>query len=172
MEALHGLSSVMFSTLSDVLNTSKKELFDEHPPTDIDHTFYNFNDRAILKALYGLELGKVVHGDRVQLEGEASAVTAVLAIHQQLVDFLNQLQGTHLRRTVSQLVGALSPVNHSKWIMTILCVKRLKVWGYGPSEFWEKCVDFIFNPAVSGMPKCSTVHDDINSGILFLTRLH
>lgn len=48
---------------------------------DLDH-------RALLQALDVLQLGEVVEGVAVELEGEAGAVARVLAVHQQLVDLL------------------------------------------------------------------------------------
>jgi hypothetical protein len=45
-------------------------------------TFHDLDNRPVLEALDGLELGKVVHGDAFHLQGEAGAVTAVLSVHQ------------------------------------------------------------------------------------------
>ena len=71
--------------------------FKECPPT-----FYDLDDGAILEALDVLELCKVVEDVAVQLEGEAGAMTGVLAIHQDLVDLLYHLLGTHLQHTQRQ----------------------------------------------------------------------
>lgn len=59
-------------------------------------TFHHFEQRALLQALDGLELSKVVQHVSVQLQGEAGAVAGVLPVHQHLMDLLYHFLGRHL----------------------------------------------------------------------------
>lgn len=59
-------------------------------------TFHHFEHRSLLQTLDRLELGKVVQHISVQLQREAGAVAGVLAVHQNLVDFLHHFLGGDL----------------------------------------------------------------------------
>ena len=61
---------------------------------------HHLDQAALLQPLHSLELGKVVQGVAVQLEGETGAVACVLPVHQQLVDLLDQLHGGNLNGNV------------------------------------------------------------------------
>jgi len=64
--------------------------------TDTPLTFHHLEQRALLQALDGLELGEVVQHVPVQLQREAGAVAGVLPVHQHLVDLLHHFLGRYL----------------------------------------------------------------------------
>ena len=58
--------------------------------------FNNLDQASFLEALNGFKLGKVIKCGSIQLEREASSMASVLPVHEELVDFLDQLHTWHL----------------------------------------------------------------------------
>lgn len=71
--------------------------------TSLLPTFYHFEYRALLESFDVLELGKVIEGRAVELEWEASPVTRLLLVDEDLVDLLHQLHRTHLHNDIQSL---------------------------------------------------------------------
>lgn len=60
-------------------------------------TFDDFEQRAFLQALNGLELSEVVKHISIQLQRKAGAVAGVFTVHQHLMNLLDHFLGRYLK---------------------------------------------------------------------------
>ncbi|TNN44058.1 hypothetical protein EYF80_045743 [Liparis tanakae] len=89
-------------------------------------TFHHLEQRALLQALDGLELGEVVQHVAVQLQREAGAVAGVLPVHQHLVDLLHHLLGRYLTEERERRIKSKGSVPGA-WILTVKPVSWITI---------------------------------------------